>query len=99
MSRTLALALLLRSPSRRRTAALKAARSVEQVHVTGAKRGAKLKLAGRTTRAGSLGGAIFRNAKAGTTACAGSGWVLPARSAPPSTKGYRQKLPREATAT
>ena len=72
MPRTLALALLLvLALPGTAAAALKARGSVEQVHVTGAKRGAKLTLIDRsgrtrdTQRAGKLGGAVFRNVKPG----------------------------------
>src|SRR5215207_6867320 len=95
MPRTLALALLLlvAAPSTA-AAALRVTGSVEQVHVTGARPGAKLMLGQRSQRAGKLGGAIFRNVKPGVHRVRGKRVrVLPARSAPPSTKGYRQKLP------
>ncbi|HEY5142888.1 MAG TPA: CocE/NonD family hydrolase [Solirubrobacteraceae bacterium] len=81
--------------------------SVQQVDVTGAKAGATLRLlsrAGRTVatkKAGSLGGAVFRNVSPGSgyTVRAGKGraakavTVLPDRSAPPSTKLYGQTIP------
>jgi predicted acyl esterase len=100
MSRTLALALLLALalPSTA-AAALNARGSVEQVHVTGAKPGTKLTLSGRgkvvTRRAGKLGGAIFRNVRPGTYRVGGKRVrVLSTRSAPPSTKLYRQRIPK-----
>ncbi len=82
--------------------------SVEQVDVTGAKAGATLRLhtrAGRTvatTKAGSLGGAVFRDVAPGSgyTVRGATGraskavTVLPDRSAPPSTKLYRQTIPK-----
>jgi uncharacterized protein len=99
MSRTLPLALLLALlvPSAA-TAAPKARGSVEQVYVTGAKPGAKLTLRGHgrsvTKRAGRLGGAVFRGVKPGRYRVAGRRVrVLPNRSAPPSTRIYRQKIP------
>jgi uncharacterized protein len=96
MPRTLALAILLAlaAPSTA-AAALRVTGSVEQVHVTGARPGAKLTLGHRTQRAGKLGGAVFRHVEPGVHRLRGKRVrVLPARSAPPSTKGYRQKLPK-----
>ena len=74
--------------------------SVEQVQVTGAKPGAKLILKRHgdgvgLQRAGALGGAVFRRvAPGGGYRVAGKRVrVLPNRSAPPSTKGYAQRIP------
>jgi predicted acyl esterase len=80
--------------------------SVEQVQATGSWPAAKVTLLDRrgrrvaTQRAGSRGGAIFRDVKAGTgyrvRNAAGTSravTVLSTRSAPPSTKAYNQKLP------
>jgi len=80
-------------------AAVKVRGSVEQVHVTGAKRGAKLTLSGRgkivTQRAGKLGAAVFRGLKPGAYRLRGKRVrVLSDRSAPPSKKLYRQKIPK-----
>jgi predicted acyl esterase len=78
--------------------------SVEQVQVTGAKKGQKLVLQDKsghkvaTQRAGSLGGAVFRDVKPGSgyrIAGAPKVTVLPDRSAPPSTKPYNQKIPSD----
>jgi predicted acyl esterase len=87
-------------------AALTARGSVEQVQVTGASPNAKLRLVARdgrtvaTQRSGFLGGAVFRGVKPGPgyRVRAGAGGtraftVMTARSAPPSTKGYAQKIP------
>ena len=104
MSRTLAVALLLAtaalaSPSTA-PAAFKARGSVEQVHVTGARPGTMLALADRrglvrrSQRAGKLGAAVFRNVKPGRYRVRGERVrVLSTRSAPPSTTGYRQRIP------
>ena len=100
MSRTLALALLLLlALPGTAAAALKARGSVEQVQVTGAKRGAKLMLTGKgktvTKRAGKLGGAVFRDLKPGSYRLRGKRVrVLSDRSAPPSKKLYEQKIPK-----
>jgi predicted acyl esterase len=79
--------------------------SVEQVHVTGAKPGAKVALLrhGRVAgakRAGSLGGVVFRRVTPGRGYRVRSRGrtsarlrVLPDRSAPPRTRRYRQRLP------
>jgi predicted acyl esterase len=76
--------------------------SVEQVQVTGAKKGATLTLQTKnhkkvaTRKAGPLGGAVFRNVKPGSGYRVGDAkpvTVLPERSAPPSTKIYNQKIP------
>src|ERR1700709_816724 len=96
MPRTLALAFLLALavPSTA-AAALDASGSVEQVHVTGARPGAKLTLGHRSQRAGKLGGAVFRGVRPGVHRVGGKRVrVLSARSAPPSTKLYRQTLPK-----
>lgn len=81
--------------------------SVEQVQVTGAHPGARLTLTepgarAVTQRAGSLGGAVFRGVRAGGGYRVAQGAdrspavrVMPDRSAPPSTAGYRQRIPRE----
>ncbi|HVP02204.1 MAG TPA: CocE/NonD family hydrolase [Solirubrobacteraceae bacterium] len=83
--------------------------SVEQVDVTGARPGARVRLlsrAGRTIavqRAGALGGVVFRGVRPGSgyrvqdpgrTADPGAVTVLPNRSAPPSGAIYRQRLPK-----
>ena len=96
MSRTLALAILLALtvPSTA-AAALKAHGSVEQVYVTGAKPGAKVRLGHRTQRAGKLGAVVFRTVKPGTYRVQGKRVkVISARSAPPSKKLYSQKIPK-----
>ncbi|WCB91936.1 hypothetical protein DSM104299_00615 [Baekduia alba] len=76
--------------------------SVEQVQVTGAKQGARLALTNArgktvaTQKAGPLGGAVFRHVAPGQGYRINKGravTVLPDRSAPPSTKGYDQKIP------
>ena len=68
---------------------------MEQVHVTGARPGAKLMVGKRSQRAGRLGAAVFRNVKPGVYRVRGKRVrVLSTRSAPPSTKRYRQKLPK-----
>src|SRR4051795_9733346 len=68
--------------------------SAEQVLVTGLKPGARVKLGARTQRAGSLGGAVFRNVKPGRYTVAGKRVrVFSTRSAPPSTAVYKQKIP------
>ncbi len=104
MPRTLALALLLAaaalaSPSTA-AAAFSARGSVEQVHVSGTHPGARIALVdrrGRTRasqRAGSLGGVVFRHVKPGLYRVrAKRVRVLSTRSAPPSTKLYRQRIP------
>jgi predicted acyl esterase len=104
MPRILALALLLASaalasPSSA-AAAFSARGSVEQVHVSGARPGARLTLLdrrGRTRasrRAGSLGGAVFRHVKPGLYRVrAKRVRVLSTRSAPPDTRLYRQRIP------
>ncbi len=88
-------------------AAIVARGSVEQVQVTGARAGKTVSLLDRRGRkvaarkAGKLGGALFRNVKAGAgyrVRQTGSGrsaalTVLTRRSAPPSTSVYDQKLP------
>jgi predicted acyl esterase len=100
MPRTLALAcLLLLALPGTAAAALEARGSVEQAYVTGAKRGAEVTLAGAgkrvTKRAGRLGGVVFRNVKPGAYRVGGKRVrVLPNRSAPPSTRIYRQRIPR-----
>ncbi len=85
------------------SAAITARGSAEQVQVTGAHTGARLTLTrhGRRvarTRAGALGGAVFRGVKPG------SGYRVDAskpfavfsdRSAPPSTRLYAQKIPAQ----
>src|SRR4051794_8246378 len=103
----LALACAVGAAAPATEAAVKARGSVEQVQVTGAKRGAGLALVNRarrtvaTRRAGRLGGAIFRGVKPGKGYRVRHGGhatrrfaVQPDRSAPPSTKLYRQKLPK-----
>jgi predicted acyl esterase len=108
MNRTLALVALLASVVYVSTAAAAAAftarGSVQQVHVTGAKPGSRLTLVDRrghvvgSQRAGSLGGAVFREVKPGAGYRVGQSrrlTVLPDRSAPPSTKLYRRKIQRQ----
>jgi uncharacterized protein len=81
--------------------------SVEQVQVTGADAGQRLKLINRrgkvvdSQRAGSLGGIVFRHVKPDDGYRVGQSGggksptlrVLPDRSAPPSTSIYDQALP------
>ncbi|HWI75329.1 MAG TPA: CocE/NonD family hydrolase, partial [Baekduia sp.] len=74
--------------------------SAEQVLVTGAQKGQRVVLStagGKRVaaqRAGSLGGAVFRNVKPGTYRLGGHKVkVLSQRSTPPSTKAYNQKIP------
>jgi predicted acyl esterase len=80
--------------------------SVEQVQVTGVTPRAKVVLYDHrghvvgTDRAGSLGGALFRDVRAGRGYWVRAGRrvskairVLSTRDAPPSTKTYQQKLP------
>jgi predicted acyl esterase len=81
-------------------AAVHAHGSVQQVYVTGAKRGAKLtlfKADGRrvvSRRAGKLGAAVFRHLKPGRYRVGSHRvTVLPNRSKPPSKKLYGQKIP------
>src|SRR3954468_3300171 len=81
-------------------AAFHARGSVQQVQVTGAKTGSKLILMrnGRRVavkRAGTLGGAVFRNLKPGKgyTLSSRRMTVFPNRSKPPSRKLYKQKIP------
>ncbi len=98
------------APSSSGAATFTARGSVEQVYVTGATPGARLVLVnGRGDRvgsqkAGSLGGALFRNVKSGAgyrvrqklghgQAQSPPVTVLSARSAPRSTTIYDQKLP------
>jgi predicted acyl esterase len=76
--------------------------SAEQVQVTGAKPGAKVTLRdarGRTVttqRAGSRGGAVFRELKPGAYRVGTRRvTVFSTRSAPPSTKSYKQKIPSD----
>ena len=81
-------------------AKVKARGSVEQVYVTGAKRGAKLTLMRKghrvaRQRAGRLGAAVFRNVKPGHYRLAGKRIrVLRNISKPPSRKLYRQRIPK-----
>ncbi len=89
----------------RAAASLKVAGSVEQVQVTGAEPGAKLKLMRRgevvaKRNAGSLGGQIFRRVAPGGGYTVVSGGVeskrvrvLTPRSRPPSKSIYQQDLP------
>src|SRR5689334_15184695 len=80
--------------------------SAEQVQVTGARPHARLALVTRhgrtvaTQRAGTLGGAVFRDVRPGrgyrvrsTAGTSHAVTVLSTRSAPPSRGIYRQKLP------
>src|SRR3954447_14796069 len=77
--------------------------SVKQVQVTGARKGAHVTLTdhrGRrvqTQRAGALGGVVFRAVRPGkgyrVSGATGAITVLSDRSAPPSTKTYKQKIP------
>ena len=88
--------------------------SVEQVQVTGATPGPRLRAArppraqpSQPQRAGALGGVVFRDVKPGARlpACGAAARrsaplrVLSRRSAPPSTALYGQKIPATATAT
>jgi hypothetical protein len=94
--------VLLAAPAS--ASALQARGSVNQVDVTGLRPGARVTLTDRSGRrvatrtAGGLGGALFRGVAAGggyrVDGSAPLG-VLPDRSAPPSTRGYRQRLPSE----
>jgi hypothetical protein len=94
--------VLLAAPAS--ASALQARGSVNQVDVTGLRPGARVTLTDRSGRrvatrtAGGLGGALFRGVAAGggyrVDGSAPLG-VLPDRSAPPSTHGYRQRLPSE----
>ena len=96
MPRTFALAILLALlvPSTA-AAAFKAHGSARQVYVTGAKPGTKVTVAGKTKRAGRLGGIVFRGVKPGTYMVRGKKVrVFSDRSAPPSKKTYKQKLPK-----
>jgi uncharacterized protein len=87
-------------------AKLTARGSAEQVQVTGAKGGARLALvnshgrAVQSRRADSLGGLVFRGVKPGHGYRVRAGaarsapfTVLSLRSAPPSTRVYKQKIP------
>ncbi|HEX5621821.1 MAG TPA: CocE/NonD family hydrolase, partial [Solirubrobacteraceae bacterium] len=82
-------------------AKVKAHGSVEQVYVTGAKRGAKLTLKRNghrvaRQRAGRHGAAVFRNVRPGRYRLAGKRIrVLPNRSKPPTKKLYRQRIPKD----
>jgi uncharacterized protein len=76
--------------------------SVEQVQVTGAKPGSRLVLTDRRglrvagRRVGRLGGALFRGVHPGAGYRVGHSrrvTVLSTRSAPPSTRLYRQRIP------
>ncbi len=106
MRRTLVLlAILLAVQAEPARAAPVARGSVEQVQVTGAAPGASVALVrgGRTVairRAGRLGGAVFRRvvpARGYRVRTRGTRSarlrVLPDRAAPPSTRGYRQRIP------
>jgi uncharacterized protein len=90
---------------------LKARGSVNQVYVTNAKRGERLRLTRKgkrvdRTRAGKLGGALFRDVKAGKgyrvrgkkRRASRTVRVMSGRNAPPSTKIYNQTLPAGLTA-
>ena len=97
MPRTFALAILLALlvPSTA-AAAFKAHGSARQVYVTGAKPGTKVTVAGNAKRAGRLGGIVFRGVKPGTYRVRGKQVrVFSDRSAPPSKKSYKQKLPKD----
>ena len=96
MPRTFALAILLALlvPSTA-AAAFKAHGSARQVYVTGAKPGTKVTVGSKTKRAGRLGGIVFRGVKPGTYVVRGKKVrVFSDRSAPPSKKSYKQKLPK-----
>jgi predicted acyl esterase len=96
MPRTFALAILLALlvPSTA-AAAFKAHGSARQVYVTGAKPGTKVTVGGVTKRAGRLGGIVFRGVKPGTYRVRGKQVrVFSDRSAPPSKKSFKQKLPK-----
>jgi uncharacterized protein len=93
-------AVIMLVPAVSAEAAFTARGSVQQVQVTGAKKGAKLVLMRNghrvaVKRAGSLGGAVFRNVRPGKGYRLRSKrlTVLPNRSKPPSTKVYKQKIP------
>jgi uncharacterized protein len=82
-------------------AAVKARGSVNQVQVTGAKPGSELVLRDRrarkvaSQRASQLGGAVFRNVKAGRyTLGSRRVTVLRSISKPPSEKLYKQSIPK-----
>jgi predicted acyl esterase len=88
-------------------ATLVARGSVEQVQVTGARKGARVQLVDRRGKrvaaqhAGSLGGVVFRDVKPGAGYRVSAGGarskaltVMTDRAAPPSTKGYGQQLPK-----
>ncbi len=77
--------------------------SVRQVYVLGARAGQRVTLLDRRgravseRRAGALGGVVFRGIAPGRGYRVGSlaaVTVLPDRSAPPSTRMYRQRIPR-----
>jgi dipeptidyl aminopeptidase/acylaminoacyl peptidase len=82
-------------------AKLKARGSVEQVYVTGAKRGAKLTLERHghrvaRQRAGRLGAAVFRDLRPGHYRLAGKRIrVLRDIARPPSRRLYRQRIPKK----
>ncbi len=109
MHRSLALAfllLLLSGASAARAAGgLTVTGSVQQIDVTGAAPGARLALHSSTgatlatRRATSLGAVVFRGLRTGpgyrvTPGGGGAVTVLPDRPAPPSTKGYDQRIPK-----
>src|SRR4051794_9762397 len=100
--RPVALALVMTLvPAASAHAAFTARGSVEQVQGTGAKAGSRLVLRDRhgrrvaAQRAGSLGGAVFRNVKPGRGYRIRSRHVtvLADRAKPPSTKLYDRKVP------
>src|SRR4051794_23477397 len=94
------LVLVLVAASAAGAATLTVRGSVEQVQVTGAKKGARLALVTRrgrtvqTQKAGPLGGAVFRDVTPGKGYRVGGHavTVLSGRAAPPSTRTYRQKI-------
>jgi uncharacterized protein len=84
-------------------AAITAHGSVRQVYVLGARPGERVTLDNRhgravsTRRAGPLGGVVFRGVAPGRGYRVGRSpavTVLPDRSAPPSTRIYRERIPR-----
>jgi uncharacterized protein len=90
------------------SAALTVRGSAEQVQVTGARPGARVALVGRggadvaVQRGGALGGVVFRDVDPGRGYRVRQGrtrsrpvTVFSTRSAPPSTRGYRQRVPKE----
>jgi uncharacterized protein len=102
-----ALVLALAGSASADAAGLTVRGSAEQVQVTGAAPGARITLTGpsgrRTVqRVGRLGGAVFRHVTPGRgyrvrvrTSTSATVTVLSTRGTPPSTRGYRQAIPKE----